>query len=64
MPAIQLVVFDMIGTVLYDDHAIEKSLRTAFQSVGLFVDQPQIASVMGMEKREAITYTMDWEGQV
>lgn len=54
MQVIQLVVFDMIGTVLHDDHAIEKSLLAAFQSMDLFVDPQQIVSVMGMEKREAI----------
>lgn len=54
MSAIQLVVFDMIGTVLRDEHAIEHSLLKAFHSMGLKVSEQQISLVMGLEKKDAI----------
>ncbi|MBX6380580.1 MAG: HAD-IA family hydrolase [Thermoflavifilum aggregans] len=54
MPEIRLVVFDMIGTVINDHHAIEQSLISAFAEMDISVSEEQVSAVMGLHKKEAI----------
>src|SRR5215471_8805113 len=52
---IDLVVFDMAGTTVYDGDAVHNCLATAVAHAGASATRNQINAVMGMPKPEAIT---------
>ena len=51
---IDLVVFDMAGTTVYDGDAVHNCLATAVAHAGASATRNQINAVMGMPKPEAI----------
>jgi phosphonatase-like hydrolase len=52
--AIQLVVFDMAGTTVQDDDAVNVCLRRTLQSAGVDVDRESVNRVMGEPKPVAL----------
>ena len=52
--AIQLVVFDMAGTTVYDGDAVNVCLRAALDAAGFTVTRDAVNGVMGLPKPEAI----------
>jgi phosphonatase-like hydrolase len=50
----QLVVFDMAGTTIRDDDAVNGCLREALQADGVHVTRDEVNTVMGMPKPVAI----------
>jgi phosphonatase-like hydrolase len=54
MMRIELVVFDMAGTTVYDGNAVSNCFRAAFAAAGLEVDPAAVNRVMGLPKPEAI----------
>lgn len=53
-PAIALAVFDMAGTTIEEHGAVYEALRHAVESTGVRVDQGDLQTWMGTDKREAI----------
>lgn len=51
---IELVVFDMAGTTVRDDDAVNRCLQTALDAAGIHVSRDQVNTVMGIPKPEAI----------
>jgi phosphonatase-like hydrolase len=51
---IQLVVFDMAGTTVRDDDAVNRCLREALTAGGVEVSRDEVNAVMGLPKPEAI----------
>jgi phosphonatase-like hydrolase len=51
---IQLVVFDLAGTTVYDGDSVNNSLRAALAGAGVTVDPAVVNVVMGLPKPEAI----------
>ncbi len=51
---IQLVVFDMAGTTIRDDDAVNRCLREALQAEGINVTRDEVNAVMGIPKPVAI----------
>jgi len=51
---IRLVVFDMAGTTVHDEHTVNRCLREALSARGLEVTLGQVNEVMGLNKPEAI----------
>ena len=51
---IDLVVFDMAGTTVYDGDAVNACFRAALAAAGLAVDAAAVNAVMGLPKPEAI----------
>src|SRR5262245_20942544 len=51
---IELVVFDMAGTTVYDDDAVNICLRRALLDAGVAVDRESVNDVMGEAKPVAI----------
>jgi phosphonatase-like hydrolase len=51
---VELVVFDMAGTTVYDGDAVNRCLRDALGSAGLAVTPEQVNAVMGLPKPESI----------
>ncbi len=51
---IQLVVFDMAGTTIRDDDAVNRCLREALEADGLNVSRDDVNAVMGIPKPAAI----------
>src|SRR5690349_17305662 len=51
---IELVVFDMAGTTLYDGNAVSDCFRAAIAAVDVHPEQDAINRVMGLPKPEAI----------
>lgn len=51
---IQLVVFDMAGTTVYDGDAVNTCLRRALASIGVVVSREDVNRVMGLPKPVAI----------
>jgi phosphonatase-like hydrolase len=51
---IELVVFDMAGTTVYDGDAVNSSFRAALAAVGVAADPAVVNTVMGLPKPEAI----------
>lgn len=49
-----LVVFDMAGTTVRDDDAVNRCFRAALAAAGVAVDAPAVNAVMGLPKLEAI----------
>src|SRR5262245_38645914 len=56
--AIDLVVFDMAGTTVYDGDAVHNCLATAVTHAGVSATRNQINAVMGMPKPVAIATLM------
>lgn len=52
--SIQLVVFDMAGTTVYDGDAVNVCLRAALDAAGFTVTRDDVNGVMGLPKPEAI----------
>jgi phosphonatase-like hydrolase len=57
--AIKLVVFDMAGTTVTDDHKVTKAFQSALQQYGYEVPSPVIDLHMGYEKTHAIQLMLD-----
>jgi phosphonatase-like hydrolase len=51
---IELVVFDMAGTTVYDGDAVNRSFRAALAVAGVEVNAALVNAVMGLPKPEAI----------
>jgi phosphonatase-like hydrolase len=51
---IELVVFDMAGTTVYDGDAVHHAFADALQAAGISVTRDEINEVMGLPKPEAI----------
>jgi phosphonatase-like hydrolase len=51
---IELVVFDLAGTTVYDGDAVNACFRAALAGAGLAVDAAAVNAVMGLPKPEAI----------
>jgi FAD dependent oxidoreductase TIGR03364/phosphonatase-like hydrolase len=51
---VELVVFDMAGTTVYDGDAVNRCLRDALGAAGLTVTPEQVNAVMGLPKPESI----------
>ncbi|NUP06880.1 MAG: HAD hydrolase-like protein [Polyangiaceae bacterium] len=51
---IDLVVFDVAGTTVKDDDAVNDIMRSAIASAGTLVDRAAVAAVMGLPKPESI----------
>jgi phosphonatase-like hydrolase len=61
---IQLVVFDMAGTTVYDDDAVNRCVREALGEFGVHVDRDAVNRVMGEPKPVAIaTLLADARGE-
>lgn len=52
--SIRLVVFDMAGTTIRDDDAVNRCLREALQAGGVEVSRDEVNRVMGIPKPAAI----------
>lgn len=57
--AIDLVVFDMAGTAVYDGDAVNTCLRAALSSAGVAVTRADVNGVMGMPKPQAIALLVE-----
>jgi phosphonatase-like hydrolase len=51
---IELVVFDMAGTTVYDGNAVGNCFRATLAAAGLEVDPSVVKTVMGLPKPEAL----------
>ena len=51
---IELVVFDMAGTTVYDGDAVNASFRAALAAFKVEADPATVNTVMGLHKPEAI----------
>ncbi len=51
---IELAVFDMAGTTVYDGDAVNSAFRVAMAGAGITADPAFVATVMGLPKPEAI----------
>ena len=51
---IELVVFDMAGTTVVDDHAVNRSLRETLRAADVSVTEDAVDKVMGLAKPDAI----------
>ena len=60
---IELVVFDMAGTTVYDGDAVNESFRSALASFGIGADPAFVNTVMGLHKPEAIRILLDRAGR-
>jgi phosphonatase-like hydrolase len=54
-PTIRLVVFDLAGTTIEDDDAVNQAFRIALRSASVEADHDTVNAVMGLAKPEAIT---------
>lgn len=57
--SIQLVVFDIAGTTLYDNDFVNIAFRNAMQQFGYEVSQRDVNEVMGLKKPQAITMMLE-----
>jgi phosphonatase-like hydrolase len=57
--SIQLVVFDIAGTTLYDNDFVNIAFRNAMQQFGYEVSQREVNEVMGLKKPQAITMMLE-----
>lgn len=62
MPPIQLVVFDMAGTTVTDQHEVERCFTEAAAQTSLTVSPERILAVQGMGKRQV--FQMLWAEQL
>lgn len=60
---IELVVFDMAGTTVYDGDAVNASFRAALAARGIDADPAVVNTVMGLPKPEAIRILLEQFGQ-
>src|SRR5262245_10586019 len=51
---IELVVFDLAGTTVYDGDAVSDSFRAALAAAGVKADPARVNAVMGLPKPQAI----------
>ncbi len=56
---IELVVFDMAGTTVYDGDAVNTCLRAALDAAGCAVSRDMVKQVMGIPKPVAIQWLME-----
>src|SRR5262245_2644122 len=59
---IELVVFDMAGTTVYDGDAVNASFRATLAAWGIAADPAVVNTVMGLPKPEAIRILLDRGG--
>jgi phosphonatase-like hydrolase len=60
---IELVVFDMAGTTVYDGDAVNASFRAALAAAGVEADSAAVNAVMGLPKPEAIRLLLEQFGR-
>jgi phosphonatase-like hydrolase len=60
---IELVVFDMAGTTVYDGDAVNASFRAALAASGIAADPAAVNRVMGLPKPEAIRILLEEIGR-
>jgi phosphonatase-like hydrolase len=60
---IELVVFDLAGTTVYDGDAVNASFRATLAAWGLEADPSLVNSIMGLPKPEAIRILLDQVGR-
>ncbi|WP_158797612.1 HAD hydrolase-like protein [Pedobacter sp. L105] len=53
--SVKLVVFDLAGTTVKDDHEVSKAFQSALKKHGYEIPLEMIDPIMGYEKNEAIT---------
>ncbi len=63
MNRIEMVVFDMAGTTLRDDHGVNRVIRQSLEAVGLAADPADVNRVMGLPKRQALSILIDLYGR-
>ncbi len=56
---IELVVFDIAGTTLYDDNSVNVAFRQAMDSAGYPVSEREVNDVMGLRKPQAIRMMLE-----
>jgi phosphonatase-like hydrolase len=56
---IELVVFDLAGTTVYDGDAVQSSFRAALAAWGIDADPAEVNSVMGLPKPEAVRILLE-----
>jgi phosphonatase-like hydrolase len=60
---IELVVFDMAGTTVYDGDAVSVCFRAALAAAGVFPDLDAVNAVMGIHKPEAVRRLLSASGR-
>jgi phosphonatase-like hydrolase len=60
---IELIVFDMAGTTVYDGDAVNSCFRAALAARGVEADPTVVNTVMGLPKPEAIRILLDQFGR-
>jgi phosphonatase-like hydrolase len=60
---IELVVFDMAGTTVYDGDAVNASFRATLATWGIEADPAFVNTVMGLPKPEAIRFLLERHGE-
>jgi phosphonatase-like hydrolase len=58
-PKVDLVVFDMAGTTVHDDDAVNRCLCAALAGAGVKVSRDEVNEVMGMPKPVAIALLLE-----
>jgi phosphonatase-like hydrolase len=58
-PVIELVVFDMAGTTVKDNHDVSRALMMAFEQVGIPLTLADTNPVMGYPKPEAVRILLE-----
>lgn len=53
---IELVVFDMAGTTVTDNHDVERCLRKSFDSCGIIAENHELLRAQGWRKRDVFEY--------
>src|SRR5687768_12409409 len=61
---IELVVFDLAGTTVYDGDAVSGSFRAALAGAGVAADPARVNAVMGLPKPEAIRRLLAGAGRL
>ena|SRR5579872_1256461 len=61
---VELVVFDMAGTTVYDGDAVHRCLQAALEAAGVRVTRDQVNAVMGLPKPIAIRSLLEEERAV
>lgn len=59
MPKIQLAIFDIAGTTLYDNHFVNSAFQNAMQQKGYEVSPHEVNEVMGLKKPQAIRLMLE-----
>lgn len=62
MPSVQLVIFDMAGTTVADNHEVEACFAEAAAQTGLTVSPERILAMQGMGKRNV--FDVLWRDQL